>query len=338
LPETLAATTIPRSRGKAPVFVLGCPRSGTTYLYHALLSAGDFAIFRSESNVFNLLAPRFGGLRSAGDRQALMNVWLKSQQFRVSGLNADEIRKKVVEQCRSGGDFLRLLMEEIARKQGVTRWADCTPDHLLHIPEIKREIPDAVFVHIIRDGRDVALSYAKQGWSHPLPWDRNESLAMAGLYWEWIVRKGQAYGKEIGADYMEVRFEDLVTDPQPTFSRVGAFVGCDLDCERIRRAGIGSVSEPNSSFVDEGGSGFDPVGRWKTKMSREEIAAFEALVGELLRELGYPLAANALNGASFHVARLRATYMTMFGLKAWLKTNTFLGKYVDLGNLQLEER
>lgn len=58
-----------RSRDKAPVFVLGSVRSGTTLLYHMLLSAGGFAVYRSESNVFNLLEPRFGDLHVRRNRK-----------------------------------------------------------------------------------------------------------------------------------------------------------------------------------------------------------------------------------------------------------------------------
>jgi hypothetical protein len=182
-------------RNTAPVFVLGCPRSGTTVLYHMLLSAGGFAIYRTESNVFNLLVPRFRGMRSTSDWEELLDVWLRSKLFRVSGLDASEISAKIMGECRNGGDFLRIVMQEIARQQGVPRWADCTPEHLLYMKEIKRQIPDALFIHMIRDGRDVALSYAKQGWSHPLPWDRQDCLGVAGLYWEWLVRKGREQGR-----------------------------------------------------------------------------------------------------------------------------------------------
>src|SRR3984957_4937118 len=83
-------------RSKAPVFVLGCPRSGTTVLYHMLLSAGDFAVYRTESNVFNPLLPRFGGMRSAADRKALLDVWLRSKLFRVSELGAGEITPRTM--------------------------------------------------------------------------------------------------------------------------------------------------------------------------------------------------------------------------------------------------
>src|SRR3984893_1282442 len=115
-------------RRTAPVFVLGCPRSGTTVLYHMLLSAGNFAVYRAESNVFNLLAPRFGGMRSSTDRKELLDVWLRSKLFRVSGLDAGEISARIMSDCHSGGDFLRILMQEIARQQAVARWADCTPE------------------------------------------------------------------------------------------------------------------------------------------------------------------------------------------------------------------
>ena len=62
-----------------------------------------------------------------------MEIWLRSKLFRVSGLDAGEISAKIMAECRSGGDFLRIVMGEVARKQGVGRWADCTPEHLLYM-------------------------------------------------------------------------------------------------------------------------------------------------------------------------------------------------------------
>jgi hypothetical protein len=323
-------------RKTAPVFVLGCPRSGTTVLYHMLLSAGNFAVYRAESNVFNLLVPRFRGMRSSADRKELLDVWLRSKLFRVSGLDADEISARIMRDCSSGGDFLRILMQEMARQQAVARWADCTPEHLLYMKQIKREIPDALFIHIIRDGRDVALSYAKQGWSYPLPWDRHDRLGVAGLYWEWLVDKGREQGKRLGADYQEVRFEELVARPQETLARLGSFIDHDLDYERIQRAGIGSVSEPNSSFLGESNGTFNPVARWKTKMSAEQIAFFEQLVGDFLLKLGYSLLSEVKRETSLRAARMRATYLAMFEAKHWMRSNTPLGRFVDLERIEMD--
>jgi hypothetical protein len=303
-----------------------------------LLSAGGFAVYRSESNVFNLLGPRFGGMHSAKNRRELIECWLKSMLFRASGLDAAQIEAKIIAECRSAGDFLRLVMEEVARAQSVARWADCTPEHLLYMQEIKRQIPDALFIHIIRDGRDVALSYMKQGWSYPLPWDRDERLGVAGLYWEWVVRKGREQGRRLGADYQEVRFEELITNPQQTLSRLGGFIEHDLDYERIQRAGIGSVSQPNTSFAAESEETFNPVARWKTKMSPEQTAAFEALLGDFLQELGYTLVSETKRRTSLRAARMRTTYLAMFEVKHWMRANTLLGRFVRLGRIHIEPK
>lgn len=106
------------SRGTAPVFIVGCPRSGTTLLYNMLLSSGGFAVYLAESNVFNLLVPRFGDLSVRANREKLMNAWLDSKLFRASFLDARDIREKVTSECQNGGDFIRIVMGEMALTQG----------------------------------------------------------------------------------------------------------------------------------------------------------------------------------------------------------------------------
>src|SRR5256885_7667026 len=91
------------TRKHAPVFVLGCGRSGTTLLYHMLLSAGGFVVYRAESNAINLLEPRFGDLSLKRNKQRLMDAWLASKLFERSGLEAEAIRAKVIAECRNGG-------------------------------------------------------------------------------------------------------------------------------------------------------------------------------------------------------------------------------------------
>jgi sulfotransferase family protein len=316
---------------KAPVFVLGSARSGTTLLYHMLLSSGGFAVYRAESHVYNLIVPRFGDLNDGENRRRLMKMWLRSHQYRVSGLDAQQIEQKIMAECRSGGDFLRIVMEEIARKQGVDRWAESTPEHLLYLDQIKREFPNARVIHIIRDGRDVALSYVKQGWTHPLPWDKQDELLVAGMYWKWIVRKGRENGRQIAPDYMEIHFEDLVNRPQEVLAKVSEFIDHPLDYDKIQQSAIGSVSKPNTSFeTNSGENGFNPVGRWKDKFSPEELARFEMLVGDLLEELGYPLGSTEREKAGANgVNRFRAAYPLYFDVKLWLKSRTPLRRFTS---------
>ncbi|HYM75139.1 MAG TPA: sulfotransferase [Candidatus Dormibacteraeota bacterium] len=312
------------TRSLAPVFVLGCVRSGTTLLYHMLLSAGNFAVYRTESSVLNLLEPRFGDLSVDGNKRRLLNAWCDSRLFTASGLDKESVTKKVMDECRNGGDFLRIVMSEIARKQGVRRWADTTPEHLLYLHRIKETIPDALVIHIIRDGRDVALSTDKQGYIRRLPWDRTPSKMAAGLYWEWMVRKGRRDGRDLGQDYIEVHFEDLIREPRQTLARLGQFIEQDLDYDQILRVGIGSVSAPNTSFGSA--ANFNPVGRWHEGYSDQELRVFESLVGPTLEENGYQLATgnHALKRTDLQL--MRATYLAYFNTKLYLKAKTPLGR------------
>ncbi len=317
------------SRNLAPVFVIGSPRSGTTLFYHMLLSAGDFAVYRTEANVFNLLAPRFGDPGVARNRGALLAKWLPSEFFKRSGLDAEEFRKKINAGCRNAGDFLRVFMESIAEKQKVRRWAECTPDNLLFIDEIKRTIPNAVFVHIIRDGRDVALSLAKMGWIRPFAWDRKSKVPASALFWEWIVAKGRENGRRHAQDYREISFEELTTRPRETLKALEPFLEHDLNYERILQVGIGSVSQPNTSFSSETkGADFNPVGRWKKGYSAVELARIESWIGTILIELGYPLdSPREMLRSSPADAMLRALYRLRFQSRHWLKAATPMGRW-----------
>ncbi|MFY9560070.1 MAG: sulfotransferase [Terriglobales bacterium] len=325
-------------RDKAPVFVVGSARSGNTMLYHMLLSSGHFPIYRTEPLVFDLLIPRFGDFRSAAARRELMGHWLRSRQSRRSGLDARQITERVLTSVSTGGEFLRAVMEEMARAGGYQRWAVWGPDNLLYIPTIKRQIPDALFIHVVRDGRDVALALDRKEFIRPFPWDRDYRLLASALHWMWKVRTGRAYGQSIGADYLEVRFEDLVLNPPETLARIGAFIGQPLDYEKIRCAEIGAVRRPNTSFTEELESkGFSPVERWKRQLSRDQVARLEDLIGELLVELGYPLSSPERKRLGLRLRTMQALYPAFYDLKEWLKTATPLGRFVNMNRLHLDE-
>lgn len=315
---------------RPPVFIVGCPRSGTSFLYHLLLSAGGFARFHTQMNVFDVLEPIFGDLSSPTNKKMMMQEWLRSKAFAVSGLEANEIEARVMAECGNGSDFMRIVMEGVARKQGVDRWIDSTPTNVPHMLRIGHDFPDAQFIHIIRDARDVALSLDKRHWSRPLPWDKERSLLAAGLYWEWIVRKGRKYGSLLGARYTEVRYEELVERPQLTLKNIGDFLQHDLDYTRIQEASVGSVKKPLTSFKEDLKEGhFTPVGRWKDKFPADVLASFEQLVGNYLQELGYLLSdpANA-SQHSFGVRKMRWTYRNFYEFKQWAKINTPLSRWM----------
>jgi len=314
--------------------VLGCGRSGTKFLYHSLLSAGGFAVYHAESNVFNLLGTRFGDLGDRSNRDRLLKYWLQSKLFRRSGLTREEIEPPILNECRNPGDFLRILMDTIAKKQNVERWAEATPLHTLYLPTIKKLIPDALILHIIRDGRDVAVSLKRTSWIKPFFWDRKRGLVTCGIFWQWIVSKGRKYGREMGADYKEIRYEDLVVDPKKTLAAISEFIGQDLDYDRIQNVALGSVKEPNSSFKGDRNSDVSPVGRWRVMVSEKELAELESAIGGLLEATGRELATPPERRTpSLAVRAMSWFYPVFWDIKLWLKSYTPLARIADMGRM-----
>lgn len=285
-----------------------------------LLSAGGFARYRAETHIYNTLAPRFGGLRSDADVREALAVWLASDCHTLSGLSAEALRAAIVGHVRSAGDFLRIVMDLMTAQQGAGRWAETTPAHVLHLEEIRDEIPGALFVHVIRDGRDVATSMEKQGWIRPLAMDRDRPVLAAAAYWDWIVRQGREQGARVGSRYCEVRYEAIVDEPEATLRQLSAFIEQPLDWDTISRVGIGSVGRPNTSFPGAAGGFRD---RWRTQLSPEDAREVDALLAPTLRSLGYATEAGP-RGAS--TAARAATYDAWFSFRDWLKRETPMGR------------
>lgn len=327
-------------RSRAPVFVLGCHRSGTNLLYDMLMSAGGFARYADDLSVHHTLIPRFGDLSRLGNRRRLMETWLRSKAFRRSGLEAKEISAKILERCNSGGEFYQIVMGEIARSQGAQRWAGYDPDNAFYIPRLHEEVPEALFVHIIRDGRDVAFGLSKKDWIPCLPWDSSRRILVMGAFWQWMLTKGRMNGRRAVGNYIEVRFEDLILHPQETLTRLGSFLEHDLNYERIVRSAVGVVARPNSSHQFESGAGgFSPAQRWKQQLSRDDVDSFEALYGDLLEDLGYETTSNGNRSSAPALARLVGVlYPLYFESKLQMKSRTPLGRFASLAHLEIQRK
>jgi Sulfotransferase family len=330
----------PSDRKRSPVFVMGCHRSGTNLLYDMLLSSGGFAIYRGLIPIYNILIPRFGSFENRANRDRIVATWLRSKGFRRAGIAPAQVLARLGNGCRTGGDFIRAVMDSVAESQQMERWALYGPGNVLHVERVKHDIPNALFLHIIRDGRDIALSLKKMGGFAPLPWDRSQtdSLVATALYWEWMVRKGRTPGRNFPADYMEIHYEDLITNPRETLSKLSGFIDHDLDYDRIQRVGLGCLSETNSSFRGDGEKEqLNPLARWKKRLAPPTVAAIESTVGECLQENGYDLSLPAAERRrSLRHLWMRAMYSTFLDSKLWLKMHTPVGRFTDLSFLELE--
>ncbi len=128
-------------------------------------------------------------------------------------------------------DALRAFYELYAEKQGKERWGDKTPDYIKRMRRIKRVLPEAHFIHVIRDGRDVTLSTNKRiierGHRDPLPAKRSARR------WRNRIEKARADSPRLG-EYLEIRYEDLVIDTEPTLRRVCEFIELEFEPAMLR--------------------------------------------------------------------------------------------------------
>jgi len=308
-----------------PVFVVGCPRSGTTLLGHLLMSSGGFATYRAESHWYDLFLPRYGSPANPRARKRLADAWLRSDYHARTGIPAEALRPRLLREGTTGGGFLHCVMSSVAEAQGAPAWVDTTPAHALYIRRILSDLPDACFVHVIRDGRDVAVSLAPRGWIRSLPWDRGRETLVASWVWDRIVRRARRLGRGLGRQYVEVSFESLVSDPGREVARLAESLDVGIDLAMIERRPIGAVRSPNSSFGRD--AAFQPVGRWRTALDPAELADIEASIGPTLHEFGYELSGTTSGRTS---TIRKGLFQGTLEIKQLLRTRTRLGAiFVD---------
>ena len=154
---------------------------------------------------------------------------------------------------------------------------------------------------------------------------------MPAIFWRWIVSKGRRHGRDLGGDYMEVHYEELVQNPQETLAKIGHFIDHDLEYERIQQVALGSVHNPNSSFRGDGNEAeANTIGRWKRMFDTSQVRDIEASIGHLLVDTGYRLETSTQNSHSSLAVRLmNIVYPVYFDLKLWLKSDTPLARMAD---------
>lgn len=272
---------------RAPIFVFGVARSGTTLTYSLLLASGCLPTYAAESRILEC-ASRYGSLRSPRNRRAFLEDFFHSRQFTRSGLSRDVVTELAARRSASWTDFLDGFMTTIAHDQGKTRWAEKSPNNGYFIDPIAEHYPEARFIHVIRDGRSVTASQRKLGWGEKYSRDHRRQLLWIGSVWELQVRAGRKAAR-LGEDrYLEIRYEDLILNSAETVARIGEFAGLELDLDTVNRSQVGALGVSNTAFtLEQGGISEGAVDRWRTTLHDDEIALLDWHLGDLLRELGY---------------------------------------------------
>jgi sulfotransferase family protein/uncharacterized protein DUF354 len=206
--------------------------------------------------------------------------------FREMGVVEDDLRSDLTASPpHDYAEAVRRVFAVYARSEGKTRYADKTPSYVLSLPALARLFPEARFIHIIRDGRDVALSYLD------VPWGPS-SLPEAALLWKRAVTRGRRAGSRLGQTrYHEIRYEELIDDPAATVATLCEFLELDFVPEMLQYFGRADQVAGRMPFQETRQALYLPPTKglrdWRTQMAGADVAQFEALAGNLLTELGY---------------------------------------------------
>ena len=303
-----------------PLLVLGVRRSGTTLLRVMLDRHSELAI-PDESYFVPQVADRH---RGRIDVEAFIDDLRRLKTLREWHVSIEEVRPRL----RSGmpvGEAIAAVYDTYAVREGKRRWGDKTPMYMQHLRLLERFFPEALFVHLIRDGRDAALSFlampegiVTRTWAHP------RSAADFACQWRAEIAAARRLGRRVGpARYLEVRYEELVAEPERELRRISDFARLPFQAGMLDYAGRIDVSAKphHRSLTKPPTAGLRD---WRGQMSPEDVRAFEGVAGDLLRELGYDTASGpTLSGwvrRCSYSARVAAWRGASYGLRrspAW---------------------
>lgn len=281
-------TPAPSSVG--PVFIVGAPRSGTTMLQYILDDLPNLSMPTGESH---FIVPLYRNQAAypdidtpAGMRRLLQTLHDFNAEFLDTDLHGvkfdvDTLATAFLNEGRSSvRDVISGIFEHNARGIGKTRWGDKTPYYALHLDKLIEWWPDARIIHLVRDGRDVALSLF--GRRHDFS---AYNVYYAAQYWQKYVDVCREQGKKLPVgQYLELRYEDVLNDQGAAMRTVCDFIGEPLPPE----------APGARTDIDEASRQLKTVNRnnqekWRRTLNAWQIRVFESEAGATLQQSGYPV-------------------------------------------------
>jgi hypothetical protein len=252
-------------------FIIGVPRSGTTLL-RLMLDSHSLLSIPPETQFLSAIV----NIKSASVEQTIHAI-THCARWNDFGMTEGVWREP---HPQTSADAVRRFYGAYAAKQGKNQWGDKTPQYGRIMQRIKTLLPETYFIHIIRDGRDAFVSWRQTHWPTPV------SAESGAKMWSSYIREARQQAAAVG-DYCEVRYEDLVTNPEDSLSRVCSSIQ-ELGSFRSKRGEVidrmtrlswhQRVAKPPDAIR---------VRRWRTELSSQDRNTYERIAGDLLEELGY---------------------------------------------------
>jgi hypothetical protein len=271
---------------RPPVFVVGCPRSGTTLLQRMLSSHPEIAIAPETHFMRRFWVRRksYGDLTVDQNFSRLVVDVVRMPEFDDMGIDPREFLDAVKIGERSLQAVFCALLEMFRVRQGAALVGEKTPNHLLYLPVLDGFFPGARFVQIVRDPRAVVVSLSRVPWA-------GRSFRGNAEYWNRFALATRKFTKSHPESLLTIRYEDLISSPASTLAGVCRHVGVEfnpvmLTFHRRNPSDLDLVREPWKAGVlkplrSQG------VPEWSRVLSKADLARVEAAASAGMRQFGY---------------------------------------------------
>ena len=296
---------MPPAQSDRPIFILGCPRSGTTLVQAMLHSHPRIAIPPENRFVIPAYEARlgFGDLRKRPNRRELGRfIVARGRKFRDFGLERRETVRRVATGPPTLGSALGIVLRSYAERFESPRWGDKRPLYSSYIPMLMRLFPDAQIVHVVRDPRDCVASLKRMPW-----WRAGTYHAVAA--WADAVDHTESAAKRWPGVVLRVQYERLVADPETELRGLCEALGEAYDPAMVAPERVAPVAVPERKHWHANtrvGPMTERIGSWESGLEPWEAALCDAVLRRRMTTFGYEPAGSAAPGA-LHLARYAGT-------------------------------
>ncbi|GJM61500.1 sulfotransferase [Persicobacter diffluens] len=292
----------------SPVFIIGAPRSGTTMLGSAI-GAHSKCLALPES-------PFLSSHYSASAKIPLSKIFeniTNHFRFKHWKLRNEDVERIGKDLCsfksypQLVSEFLKIYSQN-NKKTNFTKWIEHSPANINRVTFLKKEFPDAKFIHIVRDGRAVANSIRS------LDWGGNNILENI-TEWKNNLAFGFLAELSLSKDVKRVYYEDLIKNPESQLNEICCFLGISFEEEMLKgdSSFLPSYTKKQHSLV---GSSFsaERIDSWQLNLSSRDIELFEFYCSSMLSTLGYSLVCD------YEIQPPSFTERTRFWFSGFIKT------------------
>ncbi len=296
----------------SPIFIVGCPRSGTQLLRNMLRSHPNLS-FGGETHFIPKFYRAFGDPRNEREAERLASLILGLQWIRIWEL---PLKPESFSHSRSYANIVERIFQAWAQKENKPRWGDKTPQYVMNMPLLLELFPGARFIHIIRDGRDVAMSWQRRHFGPA-------NIFTAAKKWKHFVITGQESAGNLPMDsYLEIRYEALLEQPGKVLKQVCLFIDELFHEEMLTPDPLILDNTPGERLFGKSRTSTNlalsrhieasNTFKWKTQMHYSDQVIFESVAGDLLESLGYKTL-----GTRRNISGIEQKYWQLHHLASW---------------------